>query len=556
MLALSEIFIHKPLRSPQEKLNHQVKRPREPQVPHSPMHNPSLVPSELSRKVLGLLHSILSFAGAMSCAGDIQAPLTELLQELQIAAPPVGFHNSVIFFLISNRDNNLQSPFVLSPSSSESNQWIECKLMVFGCLDDCLRYIENKQERIRRRIYTKKCIATHGEGSVQSRRNRRQLHRECNATPTGKRLTASIPHYIGLIDSHCSDSLSLNHSYTIFLGDAARSSFILLGNSLNTLLVNQIWETFGVVSQPLDPQSNPHTSTSIITRGSFRFVTISPSLGECLLTSSVIFSDISFKAASPTSTCLVSACGSGCKIEILNCHFLLTNDDLLSKLFPRNFSFFELKNGSSCSLVCSELYGNRFDDVCCQSLISCKCKVALKISDCQLSKSYSSLIHLQSSCSLSIVSSTLGGSQKSAIYIFDAAEVRIEKCEIFKNQKCGVEIFSNHFGSNLSSPINLLECRIHSNDESGLFLYRCRCQVSSSFFSHNGLANISCHEGTHLDLDNCVITTSSRSGVHACGKDTVVLLHDCTIGNNQEGDLDCVDGALVSIVEHNVSSEN
>jgi parallel beta-helix repeat protein len=502
---------------------------------------------EYSECVLSALISLLGDKSLPDCDNAALQNSLQLLQlRLRIAGPPAGYHHCFEFLVTpadSGSDEIFDSKSLLISAADRASS-LQCKLTLVESLDGCLRIVENKQLRFRKRFERKKPLPTDGEKKetrvveLPNRRSRRKdLQSEAQCCPN-ERSTAAISHFFVI---SLRQRESINGHYKIFLGEALHSNLVLIGKPGPLVLSDLLSQ---ILSLPSRTQTPTALCTTVSVLGSIQFIT-KPSLDQ-VSCSSVILEDFVFEVAVGQLgrvPYIISARGLGCDLRLLRCQIFGREGSAPCR---SKVNLIEIADGCQGHISESVFSGSlSHNEVFCQSIITCSCKSTLAISNSRLSDSEQSLVHLLSSSSLTLDSCHCLRSRKSGVHLSDPSHVVISNSEVEDNRKCGVEIFSTCLATR--HLITLRDCRIHSNTQSGILVYNSCCSVSSCLVSSNGWANLSCQQGASLTLLNSTLTKSTRSGIHASGADTRIrMLRGNTVTDNKEGDIACSDGACIA----------
>jgi hypothetical protein len=490
----------------------------------------------------------------------IQDHLRRLQQTLSIASPQGGYHHCFEFLLTSLESESAETFSSKSQviCAADGGTGVECKISLFENLDGCLRLVENKQQRFRKRLEKKQILRADGlkqeeksSGDIANRRARRQhLQSEAQTQSLShEKSTAAVSHYIVISQRQRE---VLNNHYKIFLGEGLHSSLTVIGKAVPAILSGLLAKIFALPSlsqsspAPEGEAATAECRMKIAVFGSIQFFTRPPRLEQAPSSSSVILEDLSLEVAADQMgrvPYVISARGPGSNLTLLRCRIFGRPSSAVP--YRGTINLIEIADGCQGHIVKSALSGSLSQSaVFCQSLISCSCKSSLIVTESQLSDSEQSLILLLSASSLTLDSSHCSKSQKSGLHLSDAARVTVANSEIEGNGRCGVEIFSTCLATRDQFSFTL--CRIYANKQSGILVYNSCGSVDSCLVSGNGWANISCQQGATLSISNSTLTKSSRSGIHASGRETCVqLLGGNLVADNGEGEVDCIDGARV-----------
>jgi hypothetical protein len=517
--------------------------------------------------VFPILDSMLTERMASGCEDAIQLRLAQLRDALFEfdAQPPPGFHHCFEILAVCSTLDPKAAPQTKSVTSSSHLHGVgcklECKVSLLASLESCLRVVGNKQHRLRKRLQKRRAAPEIESKSrleaidqVPNRRARRVALQETAAQHSDCKLTATIPHYLILF---LTGSETVNHNHQIFLGDEIRSSCAMLGRLVPDSLASLItrwcdlpdWDSGRRARDGLG--GTVHGIATVLMRGSVQFSTTASSLTNAAPLSPLLIEEILFNVpptrdAQEGGASVLSLRGAGLRCTIRKCEMRGFLEQPGALCPSCNLNLVEVTNGCDCRIVSCELSGFLSPAHSFQSLVACSCKASLQISHSKLSFSERSSVLLHPSCRLLIDSCLIEHSKKSGICLSDPSMVCIRDSEVARNGKCGVEIFSNGFAQSPGENVVLARCQIHSNLQSGILLFNVFCSITGCRLSGNGLANLSCQQGSGVLLEGSTLSNSARSGLHACGSRTAIRLSSGnTFFANQEGDMTCLDGASI-----------
>jgi hypothetical protein len=188
-------------------------------------------------------------------------------------------------------------------------------------------------------------------------------------------------------------------------------------------------------------------------------------------------------------------------------------------------------------------------------------KSHMSLEDCHISDvRHGCGVKCEAGSSIDMLQCSVKNCGKSGVFANNALRVHVRECDIERNGRCGVEIFSCQGDQQRAaqdddgvtdvtlhralSPDVLACCsqvagvcitqsNICENSSSGILLLNSlACIVANSSISRNQLANISALTGTTCDVYNCVVSGSGRSGIFARDEHTAIRMTGGEMKNN------------------------